>query len=208
VRNGADVWLRGILDQAGFSQYFFLPAVTVGLLLAWHHATREKWQLSVGVLYGMFVECALLAGLLLAVGRGMAWAAHSSPWDAMLPAEATASVGLLVSGRGAVVGRMLGFVGAGIYEEVLFRLLLVPPLASCVVRLGAARSLGIVLAVICTSVVFAGAHYVGPAGEAWNTLSFAFRFIAGAVFALLFVYRGFGIAAGTHALYDILVSLR
>ncbi len=36
---------------------------------------------------------------------------------------------------------------------------------------------------------------------------FVFRFTAGAFFAVLFVYRGFGIAAGTHALYDIFVSV-
>jgi hypothetical protein len=31
--------------------------------------------------------------------------------------------------------------------------------------------------------------------------------VAGVFFALLFLYRGFGITAGTHALYDILVGI-
>ena len=36
VRNGADVWLRQLLDLLGFSQYFLLPLLTVAIPLAWH----------------------------------------------------------------------------------------------------------------------------------------------------------------------------
>ena len=113
----------------------------------------------------------------------------------------------IVAGRGALVGRLLGFVGAGVYEEALFRLMLLPPVASCAERLGARRGLRIACAVILTSLLFSAAHYVGPHGEAFEAFSFSFRCTAGAFFAVLFVYRGFGIAAGTHALYDIFVSL-
>ena len=70
----------------------------------------------------------------------------------------------------------------------------------------AQRWLGTALAVILTSLIFSTAHYVGPHGEAFDAYSFSFRCIAGAFFALLFVYRGFGIAAGTHAMYDIFVG--
>ena len=41
MRNGADVWLRQLLDLLGFSQYFLLPLLTVGLLAGWHHVTRQ-----------------------------------------------------------------------------------------------------------------------------------------------------------------------
>ena len=56
VRNGADVWLRQFLDTLGFSQYFLLPVLTIGLLLAWHYVARDRWQLSAGVVYGMLAE--------------------------------------------------------------------------------------------------------------------------------------------------------
>ncbi len=68
MRNGADVWLRRWLDQLGFGQYFLLPALTVGLLLAWHHTTQERWRLSREVLLGMYVESSLLAVVLLGIG--------------------------------------------------------------------------------------------------------------------------------------------
>ena len=62
-------------------------------------------------------------------------------------------------------------------------------------------------AIVATSLIFSAAHYVGPQGQRLEISSFLFRSVAGGFFAVLFVYRGFGIAAGTHALYDILVGL-
>jgi hypothetical protein len=205
VRNGADVWLRQVLDQLGFGQYFLLPALTIGVLLAWHHVSRERWQLSATVLYTMFGECAVLALGLLIIGRlegrlaqVLAGAPTADPW--------TTAIVWFAASRAALLGRVLGFLGAGIYEEMLFRLLLLPPVGLCADRLGANGAWRIVTAVLLTSLVFSAAHYVGPQGEMFQAMSFWFRFTAGAVFAVLFVYRGFGIAAGTHALYDIFVS--
>ena len=71
----------------------------------------------------------------------------------------------------------------------------------------ARRWLGTASAVILTSLLFSAAHYVGPHGEPFDAFSFSFRCIAGAFFAVLFVWRGFGIAAGTHAMYDIFVGI-
>jgi Type II CAAX prenyl endopeptidase Rce1-like len=207
VRNGADVWLRQILDLLGFGQYFLLPALTIALLLGWHHLTRDRWQLSVVVLYVMFAECAVLALLLLGVGRMQGLLVQGLVPPPPPEAEIMLSVGWMVGGRAALFGRMLGFVGAGVYEEMLFRLLLLPPVSVCVQRLGAQRGLRIACAVVLTSLFFSAAHYLGPHGESFVAFSFWFRFLAGAFFALLFVHRGFGIVAGTHALYDIFVSL-
>src|SRR5262245_11493587 len=41
MRNGADVWLRQLLDLMGFSQYFLLPLLTLGLLSGWHYVSRQ-----------------------------------------------------------------------------------------------------------------------------------------------------------------------
>ena len=60
---------------------------------------------------------------------------------------------------------------------------------------------------LLTSIVFAGAHHIGPMGEPFLWYTFLFRMTAGIFFAALFVYRGFGVAAGTHAMYDVLVGL-
>ncbi len=207
VRNGADVWLRQFLDLTGFGQYFLLPVLTISLLLAWHHTTRERWQLSAAVLYVMFAECAVLALVLVGVGRLQGLVVQRIVGGPVLPPATEMEVPWMMAGRGAFLARMLGFVGAGVYEEMLFRLMLLPPVSACVTRCGARRALGIALTVIATSLLFSAAHYLGPHGETFDSFSFWFRCTAGAFFALLFVHRGFGIAAGTHALYDIMASL-
>jgi Type II CAAX prenyl endopeptidase Rce1-like len=206
VRNGADVWLRQLLDVLGFGQYFILPALTVAVLLAWHHMTRERWRLSAVVPWAMLAECAVLGLVLLGLGRLQGLLVQALVGPRMAPLEVTAAMPWVIAGRAAMLGRVLGFVGAGVYEEMLFRLLLLPPVSVCAERLGVQRGVRIVSAVVLTSLVFSAAHYIGPHGEAWEAFSFWFRFTAGAFFAVLFVYRGFGIAAGTHALYDIFVS--
>jgi hypothetical protein len=205
VRNGADVWLRQMLDVFGFGQYFLLPALTVGLLLAWHHVSRDRWQLAPWVLYVMFAECAVLGLLLVCVARLQLMFVNHALADSAEPARA--ALGGLLAGNGQLVGRLVGFLGAGVYEEALFRLTLLPGVAACARRLGARPGLRIASAIAMTSLLFAVAHYVGPHGESFDATSFTFRFVAGVFFAVLFVYRGFGIAAGTHALYDIFVSI-
>ncbi len=69
---------------------------------------------------------------------------------------------------------------------------------------GRGRTIG---AVVLTSLCFAASDDVGPHGEVFRWYTFTFRFVAGGFFAVLFVYRGFGVAAGTHAFYDIFVGV-
>ena len=103
---------------------------------------------------------------------------------------------------------LTAYLGAGVYEELLFRLLLVPLLIGRVAAAAASsdRQHGRG-AVLLSSLVFAAAHHIPPYGETFAWFSFSFRVLAGIFFAVLFVYRGFGIAAGTHAGYDLLVGL-
>ena len=195
-RNGADVWLRQALDALGFGAYFLLPALTVVGLLAWHHVEHDRWHFSPGVLMGMAGESTLWALLLVALARlqERLWPLDMGP-DAALGAW------------DSFAARLVGYCGAGLYEEVLFRLLMLPAVAWMLRRLGFSASGAVAGAIALTSGMFSLAHYVGPLGDAFDPYSFTFRVIAGVFFALIFLGRGFGIAAGTHAIYDMLVGL-
>jgi membrane protease YdiL (CAAX protease family) len=209
VRNGADVWLRQLLEVMGFGQYFLLPALTVSILLAWHYTTRQPWRVSPGVLSGMTIECIFLAVVLRLILelQGELLQASLGPSRA-LGCSAAILLNLSDRARGLV-----GFLGAGVYEELLFRLILLSLTAWAVQRLGGARRRSLLAAILATSFVFSAAHYVGAYGEPIQLLassfwfSFLFRFLAGIFFGTLFVWRGFGIAAGAHAGYDILVGI-
>jgi membrane protease YdiL (CAAX protease family) len=191
-RNGADVWLRQLLDALGFGAYFLLPTLTVLGLLAWHHIEHDHWHFSPAVLAAMAAECVLWAATLVGLARlqDRLWplAAAAAGWDGML-------------------ARLIGFCGAGLYEEVLFRLLLLPLLIWLCERLGMGPVTAAIFGLVASSLLFSAAHYVGPLGDTFELYSFTFRFLAGMFFAILFVVRGFGIAAGTHAVYDVLVGL-
>jgi membrane protease YdiL (CAAX protease family) len=209
IRNGADIWLRDFLELLDFGQYFLLPVLVIGILLGWHYTTRQAWRVPRGVLSGMCVECAALAGCLWVVSQAEAWILQAAV-GTVTSIGRTAAVAS--SGQASLAG-FIGFFGAGVYEELLFRLMLLPAMAWGMRRLGAAHRSATVLAVVASSVVFAAAHYVGRYGEPILLRDFVFwyglifRFLAGVFFSILFVLRGFGIAAGTHAGYDILVRL-
>ncbi len=203
MRNGADVWLRQLLDWLGFSQYFLLPILTLSLLAGWHYVTREPWRISPSVLYTKLTECVLLAVALVVVARiqaNLQALVTREPPPAVLHAALGASLP-------SIFRRWVSFLGAGIYEELLFRLMMVPVLAQLLRWCGCRTNWSWAGAAVLSSLIFAGAHHIGALGEPFQWYAFLFRATAGLFFAALFLYRGFGIAAGTHAAYDMLVGL-
>ena len=95
-------------------------------------------------------------------------------------------------------------LGAGIYEEMVFRLValtLLHLLLRDVLKLP--RFWSYLCMVVVSSVAFAAYHYLGSEAFSWRSL--AFRTIAGVYFALLFLRRGFGVSAFSHSAYDMFV---
>lgn len=202
MRNGADVWLRHLLDALGFGQYYLLPLITCAILLAWHHLTRSRWHVSTKVLGGMLVESALLGLLLLGIAQFQSWlfltAAHGLGTSAAMPAD--------LNGPGAWV---IGFFGAGLYEELLFRLMLLSAVFGLLKGAGESRGASWVGAILVSSLVFSAAHFrlFTPGGDPLTWFSFLFRTLAGVFFSVLFVCRGFGVTVGAHTLYDVFVGM-
>lgn len=107
---------------------------------------------------------------------------------------------------GGVFYRLAMSLGAGIYEELLFRVLIMGGLYLLLHRIAKLDIyVAWVVAAACSAVAFSAFHYVGPGAYPFTFESFLFRAIAGALFAALYGARGFGIVVWTHALYDVLV---
>lgn len=95
-------------------------------------------------------------------------------------------------------------LGAGLFEELLFRVVLVSVLLrAAYLLIGSGPRLSAAIAVLGSALLFSAFHYIGPYGDTLELRSFLFRTIAGLMFSLIYVLRGFGIVAWTHALYDV-----
>ena len=207
TRNGADAWLRRALDMFGFRGYFLLPLITVALLLAWHHTTHEPWSVPKRVLPVMLVESVLFSLLLVFVAKAfgfLIFATNGEAFDGVYQSAKTLAVPLNQQNQ---LERIIAFLGAGIYEEVLFRLLLLTFFAWCLRIAGLNKKVQLIGAVVITSALFAGVHYIGIHGDPFEWQTFTFRFTAGALFAGIYIWRGLGIAAGAHTLYDLFVGI-
>ncbi|WP_165064340.1 CPBP family intramembrane glutamic endopeptidase [Paludisphaera rhizosphaerae] len=205
LRTGADAWIRQSLAAVGLTDHWLLPLSLFLVLLGWQAMQPKGWKFSPAVIVGMVVESLILAVALVGVSRLV-----SLGFDLMEQTPAPAS--LLQAAPGATVGdsaaaeQFIGFLGAGVYEEALFRLLLVPVFYYLLRGLQAPQVLASALAVSGSALLFSLAHHAGNPGEAFTWFAFIFRWMAGVFFAWVFILRGFGVAVGTHTAYDVLVG--
>lgn len=115
--------------------------------------------------------------------------------------------GLQMAGRVAgPFDQFTASLGAGIWEELLFRVILLGGLAMLLVRAGKVPPFPAwLVATIFSSLVFSLFHYIGNMADTFSIDSFLFRFVAGLLLATIYAARGFGVAVWTHAIYDLLV---
>jgi hypothetical protein len=199
VRNGADFWMRSMLVRAGVGQVV-LPLLVIGMLLGWHLARKNPWHVRLETQVGMLAESILLAIVLVAVGQ-----CHDLIFRQIHRQDVHQEV--VLNAIGGSVTRAVSYIGAGVYEEVMFRLLLVPAAFLGFRMFEFPPKWAAAMAAISTSFLFALAHHVGPSADAFNLFAFSFRTAAGLFFATVFLLRGFGITVGCHAAYDLLVGV-
>ena len=203
VRNGADVILKQLfVALAGSRGSLALGAVmiSVTIWLVARDVRRHGADLKLPVFVGMFAESMVMA-LLVGLVAG-------TITTRLLGAVDTLSIGLSISQVEtlSLPTRIMLSLGAGLYEELLFRVLLVGSLAWAAKTVFGMKAWPAgVLAAVIGAIVFSAFHYIGAFGDAFELRSFVFRAIAGLFFSVLFLLRGFGIAAWAHALYDIAV---
>lgn len=209
MRNGADVWLRGFLGGLGLGEYVLLPIATCVLLFGMHHVTRKPWNWRSDVLSGMVCESFAVGLCVLALAQVYCYVAEATPNPDTVAIHNIATESALETTNSSTrVARMLSFLGAGIYEELLFRVVLLTGTFALCCRVGIDRDTALVFAILSTSLFFSAAHYklFCSVGLEFTWYSFLFRLLAGTVFSILYWRRGFGIVVGAHAVYDILVA--
>lgn len=195
-RTGADAWVRIAFQRVGLHAVFWPPAVILGFFLVWNwFRWHDRPKDSFGVWLGMAVESAAFA--LTLWGLWQVQTAILEHQEILLATSPTYN---------RRIATVVSFLGAGIYEEFIFRLLLFALLLRFMHYTDVGGWTGLASAAALSGLIFSLAHHVGPYGEEFNGAVFLFRSIAGVYFALVFHYRGFGVAAGAHAGYDVLVG--
>lgn len=212
IRVGAELWLKQLLAVVGAPGLtaFGALVVIVGLGIVW--AERRKniplrpryfgWMILESAVYAVLVAVIVsgLVGIILGV--------------ASFPIQVTASdvtppalLSGLGPGDGSLLLKVALSVGAGVYEELVFRVILVGGLFLLLRKTIGRSSMAYFIAAIVGALLFSLVHYLGPLGDAFSTSSFLFRFLFGLMLNVLYLLRGFGVAAWTHALYDIMVVI-
>ena len=200
VRNAADVLLKTpffLFTGTRGSLAFFATVIAIAVFLVGRDLAKSKDRPRPKWFLVMLGESAILAALL---GLVVGMLTQRVLSGLMLVAPQVTPVDSMPAGM-----RLMLSLGAGLYEELLFRVILVGGMAFGLRWLGLGVGLGGVIATIVGALIFSAFHYVGEYADPLELTSFMYRAIAGVVFSALYLTRGFGITAWTHALYDVYV---
>ena len=191
IRNAADVWIRTFL-MAFDLQAQHITFVLIGISLALIPIAKSRARgikLKANFFALMFAEClafSLVLGVVLQSILRLGGLSSGGP------------------GSGLMQNLALS-VGAGLFEEIIFRVILLNLLFLLLSPLLKKKVVAAVVSVLLASFLFSLSHYVGTMADTWQLYSFMFRWAAGLLFTVLYFVRGFAITAYTHALYDIWV---
>ena len=196
ISSGVDVSARRLL-RVFFEQFgafsLHLPGIALAaVLLIWHVLERDRWKLSWKVLGLMFLESLvwtlplLVLGLFFSHHGGRSLLASDSQVEAL-----------------SWQARLTLSLGAGIYEELLFRLIAIAAVHMVLVDLlKIPDRVGYAISALLASMAFAAYHDIWTPGG-MNVGLALYCLVAGLYLSAVFVTRGFGLAVAAHAWYDV-----
>jgi len=235
IRVVAFVWMQNSLELLGFHgklAWIAPPLAVLVILIALQITSGKQWRFWFGDVLPMAAECVLLAVPLIVLTLFLSSSTGSQapmerpdndqvvtsthPRPAGPPMAEPGPHVLTADNRATpaprhLLANIITGIGAGIYEELVFRLVLICLLMLLfqdALKLSHANA--IVLSVLISAALFSAHHHIDffsgqvNSVDPFNLTKFVFRTIAGIYFAALFAIRGFGITAGTHAFYNII----
>ncbi len=182
----------------------YLPALLVVVVLVAMNLLQKNppssWKIDPKVMAGMFGESILwtvpLIGLSQLTGR-------------LVQQQATQTVQVNPAEWGPAVEKILQAFGAGIFEEFLFRLMLIGLVLLITVQVfGLKKAPSAILAIALGAMMFSLYHFSMDqirdiANFPW--MQFLFFAASGVYLGGLMVLRGFGICVAAHGLYNLYV---
>ena len=190
-------WLN-ILAQRFDKSYRLIPVWTIPtILLISHLARKDRWNWKPNF---TVIGCMMLEGIALCLPLFL--------MDAFFKTYVPL-IGRGIESNGGYKELLVLCVGAGLYEELLFRMLALGLTSIILMDLLQLKSVWTTrVIVVLSAMAFAMYHYrVWGGTESFSYQTLAFRTGAGIYFGTLFFKRGFGVTCFTHASYDILAVL-
>ena len=193
VRNGADFLMRSILESFGIFGLYGLGAIfLIGFIITYIYFFNDKSNKSIRADY-----------LFIMIFESVCWAL-------ILYFLLSKFMLVLMNPIGKTITQQVTLaVGAGIYEEFLFRVMLISGLTGIIGFVFLWREkVRKAAALIIAAGIFSAFHFMGDYGDFFSMELFLLRFFAGIVLGLLYIARGFGITAYAHSIYDLIVLIQ
>ena len=188
IRNSADIFIQNIINEFMNNITPAILLLIFSLFIIINRKKIVKFDFKLYVLFLMLVESFIWAIIFIMV---------------------VASFNLLLL---SIIDDNILFeqyylaVGAGLWEELLFRVILIMIfmyLANKVLKYNYLFSA--FLSILVSSILFSLFHYLGPFGDEFFYSTFYLRTFAGFFLGTLYLLRGYGIVVYTHVLYDFFI---
>jgi hypothetical protein len=193
VRISVDVWIKTLFHYIGqdILSITLIFVALIGVFIIYRERSRLS-SLKFSYFITMIIEASfyafVLALLITLTVNSLLQAIQASPVETL-----------------SLLQKMALSMGAGLYEELFFRVILVSILLFIFRKIFSVQLIAYVLAMLLAATIFSFAHYVGELGDPFTLGSFLFRFLFGLALNAIYIWRGFGTAAWTHAIYDLMV---
>ncbi len=186
ITESSILWVIKILGS------FFSLLFIIFILLLQQHLSNTSWKINKSTILYMYIE-----SLIFAIPPFiLVWIVNK--------------IIMLNTGYSAVNDWINGIVlsvGAGVYEEFLFRMIIMSILFLTLPNLLRVKDRSLyIIVMLVQAIIFAVFHYLPWSKEAFYLPVFTFRIVAGLYFGYIYQERGFGIAAGSHVFYDIIAE--
>ena len=193
MRNGADALMRQMLSVLGISGLFWIGGLFfLGFIIIYifQKFSWDEYEIKSRYFISMVFESLLWSFLLFIFMSNM-------------------HLLLMIPSSTRVIQNVTLAIGAGIYEEFLFRVIMIfllKYILGLIFQWG--HFLKIIISIVLASGFFSLFHFIGEFGDYFTFNIFMVRFLAGISLGILYCTRGFGITAWTHSLYDLIVLTR
>ena len=193
IRNSADIIFRDIFQIITNNTIFTYNSLLLILILCFifYSYNDKETEFNLNYIFLMFIEGIILGLCLVVILNGYNVFNYSSQNYFLIDYSFM----------------FYSCLGAGIWEEILFRYLLLTILIIFLNKV-TNKYTSIIISIIISSLIFSMFHYIGSSGDVFTIYTFIVRFVGGIYLSIIYLYRGLGISMISHIVYDfVLVTI-